>query len=108
MINTRCVYYSEYFDYFLKKKHCNSNGIILLFSDDIPGTSTATSNVESSPIGGKHHLTPSKQDVLPELKRFNVGRFILSFNNELADSRIIYVYVIHEMNSTITVINKIC
>ncbi|CAB4030538.1 Hypothetical predicted protein, partial [Paramuricea clavata] len=32
------------------------------------------SNVESSPIGGKHHLTPSsKQDVLPKLKRFNVG-----------------------------------
>jgi hypothetical protein len=68
MINTRCVYYSEYFNYFL-------NSIILLFSDDVPRTL-----VESSPIGGKHHLTPSsKQDVLPKPKRFNVGRFILSF-----------------------------
>ena len=57
--------------------------------DDVPRTSTpeieripATFAGDESPIGGKHHLTPSsKQAELPKPKarRFDVGKSVLLF-----------------------------
>ncbi|CAB3989959.1 Hypothetical predicted protein [Paramuricea clavata] len=48
--------------------------------DDVPPRSSTPKecvlqepNVEESPIGEKHHLTPSSKQSLPKPKRFNVG-----------------------------------
>ena len=56
-----------------------SSHLYLFTIDDPPRSSTPKegvlpeANVEQSPIGGKHHLTPSSKQSMPKPKQFNVG-----------------------------------